>query len=233
MKHRILLIDDEPQIKRFMAIALETEGYEFASAASCEAGLDSLRIFDPDLVVLDLGLPDGDGFDVLTQIRQSSLVPVLILTARDEEEEKVKLLNGGANDYLSKPFGIKELVARINALLRYHRDIRSQSIQKLSFADLVIDTGTHQVKQNDTEINLTRKEFLLLKILTQYHGQLVTSEKLLIEIWGPTFVDNTHYIRILVSQLRKKLNDNPDNPKYIHTEAGVGYRILDNPSFNA
>lgn len=222
---RILVIDDEPQIRRFIRISLTAENFEFLEATTAAEGLEIASTQKPDLIVLDLGLPDQDGFKVLKRLREWTNVPVLILTARDAEEEKVKLLVGGANDYLSKPFGIKELIARIKVLLRDLTD-NQQEKTILEFRDLRIDIPNHQAWIHDEKLSLSRKEFAMLSFLASHPDQLVTQQQLLEKIWGASHSGDTHYLRIFVSLLRKKLNDDPDNPSFIKTEPGVGYRFV-------
>ncbi len=227
MKKRILIIDDEIQIRKFMRISITTEGFEYFEADTGKKGLDVLASSAPHLVILDLGLPDIDGFHLLRKIREISRIPVLILTARDEENEKVKLLEGGANDYLSKPFGVRELMARIKVLLR---DLSSEEeVTVLRFEDLEINLQTHTVFFQGNEVSLSRKEFALLYALAENPGNLITQQTLLNDIWGASHVEDTHYLRVFISQLRKKLNDDSDSPRYIKTEQGVGYRFMAPP----
>lgn len=230
MKPTILVIDDEPQIRRFMRISLGAEGFSYSEAESAARGLELAASNRPDLIILDLGLPDQDGFTTLKALRQWSRVPVLVLTARDAEEEKVKLLEGGANDYLSKPFGIKELIARVRVLLR---DLPGQQLstdtKTLDFGALVIDPENHKAYLSGSPLTLARKEFAVLSYLARNHGRLVSHESVLTEIWGESHNEDTHYLRIVVSQLRKKLADNPDAPEFIKTEPGIGYRFMLSP----
>jgi two-component system KDP operon response regulator KdpE len=227
MKKRILIIDDEIQIRKFMRISITAEGFEYHEADSGKKGLEALHDHTPHLIILDLGLPDIDGFHLLRKIREVSRIPVLILTARDEENEKVKLLEGGANDYLSKPFGVRELMARIKVLLR---DLSSEEeVTVLRFEDLEINLQTHTVFFQGNEVNLSRKEFALLYALAENPGNLITQQTLLNDIWGASHVEDTHYLRVFISQLRKKFNDDSDSPKYIKTEQGVGYRFIAPP----
>ncbi|MFS1703802.1 response regulator transcription factor [Alteromonas sp. AMM-1] len=225
MRPRILVIDDEVQIQRFMKISLAAEGFEYISALNATDGLKIVREQSPDIIILDLGLPDKDGSWLLSQLRVSSQTPVLVLTARDEEDEKVRLLNEGANDYLSKPFGIKELIARIKVLLR---DLRGTTVLSpvLMCGDLSIDTAQRTVRLKNFSVPLTKKEYCLLRYLMSNPNALFTHQQLLHHIWGETHTDDTHYLRILVSQLRKKLEDDSNAPKYIITEPGIGYRLL-------
>lgn len=222
----VLVIDDEPQIRRFMKASLSAEGYAYVDAENGQNGIHQAAVATPDLIILDLGLPDLDGFEVLQSIRQWSQVPILILTARDEELEKVRLLKGGANDYITKPFGISELMARIYVLLRDVGQPSAQNQPVLNFGMLKIDREQRQVWLNSTLISLSKKEYALLNYLASNANKLVTQEQLLIEVWGRSHREDTHYLRIFISQLRKKLHDNIIEPKFIETEPGVGYRFL-------
>ena len=225
MNYKILVVDDEPQIQTFMRISLAAEGFDYVGADSLATAKVQFERAQPHVVVLDLGLPDGDGIEFLSMIRRSSKTPVLILTARDQEEEKIRLLEAGANDYLSKPFGIKELIVRIKVLLR---DLVSEHISEdiLDFGVLKLQKSTHQCWLSDTEVILTKKEFAFLEMLMITPGQLVKQTDLLREVWGESHTDDTHYLRVLVSQLRKKLNDSADEQQLIKTESGIGYRLV-------
>lgn len=223
---RILVIDDEPQIRRFLDISLRAQGYQTLLAATGDEGLQRLVEDGADLVILDLGLPDQDGCDVLKAIRVWSTVTVIVLTVRAGEHQKVALLDAGANDYVTKPFGIEELMARIRAFLRN----RNQPGDTLpSFYDdghLRIDLMRHEIVLEGNMIALTPKEFSLLAFLVRQPGGIVTQTQLLREIWGPTHQDDAHYLRILVNKLRSKLCDNASSPRYIITEPGVGLRFI-------
>ncbi|MCS6120876.1 response regulator transcription factor [Shewanella baltica] len=225
MAYKVLVVDDEAQIHTFMRISLEAEGFEYHGAASIASALAQYQAQRPHVLVLDLGLPDGDGISLLQTLRQHDKVPVLILTARDQEEEKIRLLEAGANDYLSKPFGIRELIARIKVLVRDLVDEPALS-DVLQFGALKLQKSTHQLWLDQQEIALTKKEFALIETLMSHPGQLVKQTELLRDIWGETHTDDSHYLRILVSQLRKKLNDSTEQ-QLIKTEAGLGYRLTD------
>ncbi|MEI8612506.1 response regulator transcription factor [Shewanella sp. PP-He15 brown] len=225
MAYKVLVVDDEAQIHTFMRISLEAEGFEYHGAASIASALAQYQAQRPHVLVLDLGLPDGDGISLLQTLRQHDKVPVLILTARDQEEEKIRLLEAGANDYLSKPFGIRELIARIKVLVRDLVDEPALS-DVLQFGALKLQKSTHQLWLEQQEIALTKKEFALIETLMAHPGQLVKQTELLRDIWGETHTDDSHYLRILVSQLRKKLNDSTEQ-QLIKTEAGLGYRLTD------
>ena len=227
MKKKVLLVDDEEKIRRFMKISLLAEGFAYCEAANAKQGLQVATNEKPDVIILDLGLPDQDGYAVLTELRRWSTTPVLILTARDAEDEKVKLLNGGANDYLSKPFGIKELIARLRVLLR--STLPPETDNHLHFAQLAINLRSHEVRLNNHSLALSKKEFLLLSFLARHAQQLVLQETLLAELWGHTHLDDKHYLRVCIGQLRKKLGDNAENPVFIKTIPGIGYLFLPAP----
>lgn len=222
---RVLVIDDEPQIRKFIDISLRSQGYGTLLAETGQQGLALLASRGADIVVLDLGLPDRDGRQVLSELRQWSRVPVIVLTVRSGEEEKVALLDAGANDYVTKPFGIEELMARIRALLRNARPGGDAS-PVYDDGVLRIDLARREVRLNGQPVSLTRKEFSLLSLLARQPGRLVTQPQLLREMWGPTHEEDAHYLRILVGKLRHKLGDDASAPRYIATEPGVGLRFL-------
>lgn len=221
----VLIIDDEIQIRKFLDIALRAQGYKVLQAENGQQGLELLALQGADLIILDLGLPDLDGFEVLSELRNWSHAPVIVLSVRSNEEEKIKLLDAGANDYVTKPFSVQELMARIRVLLRQHQNT---TVETVVYDDhvLKIDFAQRQVFLHQQLISLTRKEYQLLSLLAQHKGQLITQPQLLKELWGPTHQEDTHYLRILVAKLRVKLNDNALQPKYIITEPGVGLRFL-------
>lgn len=222
---RILVIDDEPQIRKFVDISLRSQGYRTLLAGSGDEGLALLASQGSELVILDLGLPDRDGREVLRELRQWSEVPVVVLTVRADEAEKVALLDAGANDYVTKPFGIEELMARIRVILR-NAVGRQELTQVYDDGVIRIDIAQHEVSLDGRPLVLTRKEFLLLSLLVRQPGRLVTQTQLLREVWGPTHADDAHYLRILVGKLRHKLGDAAASPRYIVTEPGVGLRFL-------
>jgi len=221
---RVLVIDDEPQIRKFVDISLRSQGYATLLADTGERGLALLATQGADLVILDLGLPDRDGQQVLRELRQWSRVPVIVLTVRSSETQKVALLDAGANDYVTKPFGIEELMARIRVLLR--NASRAQDAEPV-YDDgvLRIDLARREVQLRGQPVALTRKEFALLSLLARQPGRLLTQPQLLREMWGPTHADDAHYLRILVGKLRHKLGDAAAAPRYILTEPGVGLRF--------
>lgn len=225
---RILVIDDEPQIRRFLDIGLRAQGYRVALADSAHTGLDLLATEGAELVILDLGLPDRDGQAVLADLRQWSQVPVIVLTVRGGEAEKVAALDAGANDYVTKPFGVQELMARVRGLLRTHAMPEGSAPPVYDDGRLRIDLARREVALEGVAVTLSRKEYALLALLVRHAGRVVTQPQLLREVWGPTHQEDTHYLRILVAKLRQKLGDDAASPRWIATEPGVGLRFLDN-----
>lgn len=223
---RILVVDDEPQIRRFLDISLRAQGWRVALAETGVQALDTLARDGADLVVLDIGLPDMDGHAVLRAIRDWSQVPVVMLSVRSDEGGKVAALDAGANDYVTKPFGTQELMARVRALLR----LQAQSPDALPVFDdghLRIDLARREAALDGAALVLSRKEFAMLSLLLRNAGRVITQPQLLREIWGPTHTDDAHYVRILVGKLRQKLGDDAAQPRYIATEPGVGLRFID------
>jgi two-component system, OmpR family, KDP operon response regulator KdpE len=221
----VLVIDDETQIRKFLDIGLRAEGYDVLLAANGEDGLALAATRNPDVVILDIGLPDREGHDVLAELRQWTQVPVLMLSVRDTEQEKVKALDAGANDYMTKPFGIQELMARLRALQR-NRVIGAEAPPRYEDERLHIDLGLREVTLDGTPLSLTRKEYAVLAMLVRHAGRVVSQQQLLREIWGGTHVQDTHYLRIVLGKLRQKLGDDPATPRWLKTEPGVGYRFL-------
>ncbi|MBV6887273.1 response regulator transcription factor [Xanthomonas campestris pv. spermacoces] len=223
---RVLIVDDEPQIRRFLDISLRAQGYRVLQAGTGEEGLALLAGQGAELVVLDIGLPDRDGHEVLREIRQWSNVPVIMLTVRAGETEKVAALDAGANDYVTKPFGVQELMARIRSLLRQAG--AGSTVEESVFDDgrLHIHLGLREVTLHGEAVPLSRKEYALLALLLKHAGRVVTQPQLLREVWGPTHEEDTHYLRILVGKLRQKLQDAAADPHYIVTEPGVGLRFI-------
>ncbi len=219
----ILVIDDEPQIRKFLRISLASQGYKVLEAGTGTEGLAHAALNKPDLLVLDLGLPDMDGQQVLREFREWSGAPVLVLSVRASEAA----LDGGANDYVTKPFGIQEFLARIRALLR---QVPAGEVQEaaLIFGPLTVDLAYRRVSLEGVEVALTRKEYAVLAQLARHPGRVITQQQLLKDIWGPTHTEDSHYLRIVVGHLRQKLADDPTCPRFIVTEAGIGYRLLDN-----
>jgi two-component system, OmpR family, KDP operon response regulator KdpE len=222
---RVLVIDDEPQIRKFLEISLRAQGYGVDLAGTGQDGLDALAMRGADLVVLDMGLPDRDGLALLQELRQWSQVPVIALTVRAGEAEKVAALDAGANDYVTKPFGVQELMARIRALLRSHA-VPAEAIPVFDDGLLRVDLSRREVSLAGEAVPLSRKEYALLALLVQHAGRVVTQPQLLRELWGPTHQQDTHYLRILVAKLRQKLGDDATAPRWIATEPGVGLRFV-------
>jgi two-component system KDP operon response regulator KdpE len=221
---RILVIDDEPQIQRFLKLGLEAGGFAVSAAAT---GADAIRMIAqsaPDLVLLDLGLPDLDGKEVIRQARAFSQVPIIIVSARDREAEKIEALDLGADDYVNKPFGIGELLARIRTALRHHNP-GGKSAPVLTHNGLTLDVPNHRVTKNGAVLKLTPKEFDLLALLMRNAGRVLTHRQILTAVWGPAHAEDMQYLRVLVGQLRSKLEDDHANPRLIQTEPGIGYRI--------
>ena len=221
---RILIVDDEPQILRFLGTSLIAHGYNVVEAPTGKDALTKFFEDRPDLIVLDLGLPDVDGMDVLKQVRAESSVPVIILSAREQETDKVFALDLGADDYVTKPFGVGELMARVRSTLR-RRASASETANYYEHDGLSVDLDRRLVRVNDDEVKLTPKEFDILAMLVQHAGRVVTHQFLLREIWGPTYTSETHYLRVYVGQLRQKIEEDPAQPHFILTEPGVGYRL--------
>ncbi len=220
---RILVIDDEAPIRRFLRVALEAEGHAVIEAATAREGIAAAARESPGLVILDLGLPDADGLTVLKEIRAWSEVPVLVLSVRTDEAGKVAALDAGAQDYVVKPFGVKELLARLRSLLRDRGHAAIPSV--IMIADLTIDAANHSASRGGEALHLTRREFDLLWMLASHHGRLVTQSMILKALWGPAHTEDSQYLRVYIRQLRQKLGDDAANPQYIFTEPGVGYRI--------
>lgn len=228
--HRILVIDDEPQIRRFLRISLTSQGFVVYEAANGREALTLAIEEAPHLVLLDLGLPDMDGHEVLDRLRARSQVPVIVVSVRGQEAEKVRALDHGANDYVTKPFGIQELLARIRALLRLRQaDAPSSEGERYRSGGLRIDLVARRLWHDEDPVHLTPKEYSVLARLCRHAGRVVTQTQLLREVWGPTHVEDTHYLRIVISKLRHKLGDDPKSPRLLQTEAGVGYRLLVEP----
>jgi two-component system KDP operon response regulator KdpE len=221
----VLIIDDEPQIRKFLRISLASQGYRVLESTDGRDGLARAALEQPDLVVLDLGLPDMDGQDVLGELRSWTRVPVIVLSVRSSEAEKVRALDAGANDYVTKPFGIQEFLARVRALLRLPQSTTNSPGQVLCGA-LCIDLAFRRVSLGERIVSLTRKEYAVLAELARHAGRVVTQQHLLKIVWGPSHAGDSHYLRVVIGHLRQKLGDDPAAPRFIVTEAGVGYRLI-------
>jgi two-component system, OmpR family, KDP operon response regulator KdpE len=225
-KECILLIDDEPQMRRFLRISLESQGYELVEADNGQEGLTCAATRNPDVILLDLGLPDIDGLEVLGKIREWSPVPVIVISAREQEQDKIKALDSGADDYLIKPFSAGELLARIRVALR-HRAVQQGGQPEPVFVlnTLRVDLAKRQVFVSDAEVHLTPIEYKLLSYLIRNVGKVVTHKQLLKEVWGSAYADQMHYVRVYMGMLRHKLEEDPACPRYFINEPGVGYRM--------
>ncbi len=226
-KLKILLVEDETNIRRFVRIALEREGMSVSEADTGENARIETVTRRPDLVIVDLGLPDVDGKDLIRELRGWIDVPILVLSAREREDEKVATLNAGADDYLVKPFGVPELVARIRALLRRYRAVSDAmaSSSRVRFGAIAVDLASHVVTRDGEPVHLTPIQFRLLAALIRGHGSVLTHRQLLLEIWGATYIDRAHYLRVYMMQLRQKLEDDVAQPRHFVTELQVGYRL--------
>jgi len=222
----VLVVEDEPQVLRFLRASLSAHGYRLAEAATGERALVEAAVRAPDLVLLDLGLPDLDGVEVARRIRAWSAVPIVVLSARGQERDKIEALDAGADDYLTKPFGVGELLARMRVALRHAARLASGGGETAFEAgDLRVDLAARRVSVRGEEVRLTRTEFNLLAALARHAGKVLTHRQLLQEVWGPGSTGQSHYLRVYMGQLRHKLEEDPARPKYLLTETGVGYRL--------
>jgi len=220
---KILIVDDEPQITRALRRSLSAHGYEVRVAADGQSALDLFRDLRPDLVITDLVMPEMDGIAVCQGIRQESDVPIIVLSVKGEERTKVRALDAGADDYVTKPFGMEELLARVRAALR--RSKADDTTPTATIGDFTINDSAHQIIQNDRELQLTPKEYDLLSYLIRQHDKVLTHRSLLSAVWGADYSDQTEYLRVFIANLRKKIEADPTKPKYIFTEPWVGYRF--------
>ena len=221
---RILIIDDETQIRRFLRVALTSHGYDVKDVGTGKEGLDAIAMFSPSLVILDLGLPDIDGLEVVRQLREWSKVPVIILSVKEQETDKITALDTGADDYVTKPFAMGELLARIRAALRHIPGDEEQPV--LQFKDLSIDLVHRRITVDDNEIKLTQTEYEIVRNLAINAGKVMTHRSLLRAVWGPSYEKEVQYLRVYIGQIRRKLERDPSRPRHIITEPGVGYRLL-------
>src|SRR5438105_15764436 len=222
---RVLVVDDEPEIVRGLTIVLRDAGYAVEAAPTKAAALASLSTRPPEALVLNLVLPDGDGVGVCKEIRRWSRLPILVLSAVGDEREKVRALDAGADEYVTKPFGSEELLARLRAVLRRSPD--AGHVAQIEIGELTVDLEDRKVLRDGEEVHLTPIEFDLLRVLAQYPGRLVTQRQLLQEVWGPQYVDESHYLRVHIAHIRAKIEPDPSRPRFIITDPGVGYRLRD------
>lgn len=220
----VLIVEDEQAIVRFLRTALEADGLRVHDAGTMQRGLLEAATRKPDLIILDLGLPDGDGIDFIRDLRQWNQVPVIVLSARIEESDKIAALDAGADDYLSKPFGIGELQARLRVALRRHASANPDPL--VAFSDIRVDLAARRIQRGEEEIHLTPIEFRLLAVLLNNHGKVLTQRQLLSQVWGPNSVEHSHYLRIYMGHLRQKLEKDPARPRHLLTETGIGYRFM-------
>lgn len=225
---KVLVIEDEQAIRKFLRVSLESAGHSVREAETAAKGLGEAHVEPPEVIVLDLGLPDADGLTVIEKIRSWSAVPIIVLSARGRESDKIKALDAGADDYLTKPFGVGELLARVRAALR-RGSSTSSSADELGYeaGELKVDLARRQVVLAGNEVHLTPTEFRLLTILVKNAGKVVTHHQLLREVWGPESTNDTHYLRVYLGQLRRKIELDPARPRLLKTEPGVGYRLVD------
>jgi len=223
-KIRVLVIDDEAPILRFLKPALEANNYQMTSAGTVAEGIKRIAAETPDIVLLDLGLPDGDGKDVIRRAREWSDLPIIVLSARERETEKIDSLDLGADDYVNKPFNVGELLARMRTALR-HRMQRKAEVPLLKVGDLEVDAVRHRATHAGAELKLTPKEFELLSFLAKHAGRVLTHKQILTAVWGPAHTEDTQYLRVYIGQLRQKVEEHADDPRVILTEPGIGYRL--------
>ena len=221
----VLIVEDEKEIRRFLRTALEGESLRVYEAETLQRGLLEAATRKPDLVILDLGLPDGDGIDFIRDFRQWSQTPIVVLSARSDEQVKIDALDAGADDYLSKPFGIGELQARLRVVLRRHASL-AQPDPVYQFSNITVDLSTRRITREGADIHLTPIEFRLLATLINNHGKVLTQRHLLNQVWGPNAVEHSHYLRIYMGHLRQKLENDPARPSHLLTETGIGYRFM-------
>ncbi len=223
-----ILVEDERQIRRFVRTALEAEGWSVVEAQTLRQGLADAGTRKPDLIILDLGLPDGDGMDFIRDVRGWSPVPIIVLSARVGEQDKIAALDAGADDYLSKPFGVGELLARVRAASRRLQSVGAAHGAIFQFGDITVDMGSRTVRKGAAAVHLTPIEYRLLTLLVTNAGKVLTHRQILREVWGPSHAEDGHYVRVYMGHLRHKLEDDPAQPRHILTETAVGYRLVQN-----
>ncbi|HMJ54974.1 MAG TPA: response regulator [Polyangiaceae bacterium] len=222
----VLIVEDEPQMERFLRASLSTHGYRLVEAATGADGLAQAAARNPDIILLDLGLPDLDGLEVTRRIREWTQTPIIVISARGQDDDKIKALDAGADDYLTKPFSVGELLARIRVALRHVARIASGKEESVfTIGELRVDLGKRQVFVQEAEVHLTPTEYRLLATMIKYAGRVVTHRHLLKEVWGPPYVEQTQYLRVFMGQLRQKLEPEPAKPRFLISEPGVGYRL--------
>jgi len=225
MTLRVLVVEDDREIRALIQSSLSVEGFEVQTAVSMSEASALLRHDPPDVIVLDLGLPDGDGVQLVHEVRKHNAVPIIVVSARHQETQKILLLDAGADDYLTKPFSVGELLARIRVSLRHRGTSLAAAVTVHELDDLRIDLASHVVKRNSEVLHLTPTEFKLLARLVRSAGRVVTHRQLLTDVWGPEFTEHTHYLRLYMAQLRAKIERDPAEPRHLLTETGVGYRL--------
>jgi two-component system KDP operon response regulator KdpE len=226
MKPLVLIVEDDPQIRRFLRATLAAEGYRFQEAVTAEEGLAQAAAHQPELILLDLGLPDRDGLEVISGVRAWSQAPILVLSARGQESDKIAALDLGADDYVAKPFAVGELLARIRAALRRSSAVGDAPGAVFQFGHVEVDLEKRVVRADGEEVHLTPNEYKLLQVLIKNSGKVLTQRQLLNEVWGPNATEQAQYLRVYIAQLRRKLERDPARPKHLHTEPGVGYRLV-------
>ena len=225
---KVLVIEDEPPIRKFLRLSLETHGYRVTEVSTAAAGVGHAIAEPPDAVILDLGLPDQDGLEVIARLREWSQVPIIVVSARGRESDKVMALDAGADDYLTKPFGVGELLARLRVALRHSATVAgSKSDSVFRVGDLAVDLSRREVTIGSEPVHLTPTEYRLLQVLVTHAGKVVTHRQLLKEVWGPESVYENQYLRVYMGQLRRKIEADVTRPRYLKTEAGIGYRLMD------
>ncbi len=227
MTLRVLVVEDDREIRALVQASLSVEGFEVQTAASLSEAGALLRHSPPDVIVLDLGLPDGDGVSLVEAVRKNQSTPIIVVSARHQEEQKIRLLDAGADDYLTKPFSVGELLARIRVALRHRGTALAAAVTEHSLDDLQVDLETRRVLRDGEPLHLTPTEYKLLARLVRSAGRVVTHRQLLVDVWGPEFIDHTHYLRLYMGQLRAKIERDPAEPRHLLTETGVGYRLAD------
>ncbi|MBI3531243.1 MAG: response regulator [Burkholderiales bacterium] len=225
MTLRVLVVEDDREIRTLMQSSLSVEGFEVQTAVTLSEAMALLRHSPPDVIVLDLGLPDGDGLQLVHEVRRQQSVPIIVVSARHQEAQKIELLDAGADDYLTKPFSVGELLARIRVALRHRGTALAAAVTVHELDDLRIDLAAHAVQLAGAPVHLTPTEFKLLARLVRSAGRVVTHRQLLADVWGPEYTEHTHYLRLYMAQLRAKIERDPAEPRHLLTETGVGYRL--------